>query len=70
VGNTAVILQPLPSFGDRLFLFRRNWFVVDRSGGDSEGDGLEHGFEQADDGGQLRWWQSVDQFVGMLFAPP
>jgi hypothetical protein len=60
--------RPFPRFSERFFLFRREWFVVDRSVSNSERDGIEHGFEQADDGGELCRRKSVDQLMGVLFG--
>ena len=70
VGNplTAVLLKPSLRLGNGLaFLFGLG-FIVEWSVGDGEGRGIEHGFEQADNGGELRRRKPVDQFVGVLFG--
>jgi len=63
------MLQPFARFRERFFLFRCNWFVVDGSVSDGAGEGIEHGFEQPNDGGELRWRKPLDPFVGLLFLP-
>ena len=57
--RSAGAVQRRGRFGGDFFLFQ---------GGVGEGDGIEHGFEQADDGGELRRRKPVDQFVGVLFG--
>jgi hypothetical protein len=67
VWNGLVMLRPFARFRERIFLFCRDWFVVNGSVREGPGDGIEHGFEQADDGGELRRRKPLDQFVGLLF---
>jgi len=67
VWNSLVVLRRFARFCERLFLFRRDWFVVDWGISEGAGEGIEHGFEQADDGGKLRWRKTLDQIVGLLF---
>ena len=51
VRNGLVELQPFICFRERFFLFCGDWFVVERSVGDSAGDGIEHDLQEADDSG-------------------
>src|SRR5208282_1024612 len=67
VRNALVMLQPFARFRERFFLFRRDWLVIDGSVSEGTGEGIEHGFEQPNYGGQLRWRKPLDQLVGLLF---
>ncbi len=64
MGNplAGVLLKPSLRLGDGLAFLFALWFVVDRGVGNGEGDGIEHGFEQADDGTHLAGSQALDQF--------
>src|SRR5271157_5533276 len=66
VWNGLVMLRPFARFRERLFLFCCDWFVVDGSVREGPGEGIEHGFEEADNGGELRRRKPLDQFVGLL----
>jgi hypothetical protein len=60
VWNALVMLGPFPRCPERFFLFRCEWFVVHWSVGDGAGDGIKHGFEQADHSGELPRGKAVN----------
>ncbi|HVR27015.1 MAG TPA: hypothetical protein VMU26_27290 [Candidatus Polarisedimenticolia bacterium] len=51
VWNGLVMLQPFARFRECLFFVRSDRFVVERGVSNGAGHRIEHGFEQADDGG-------------------
>ena len=68
VRSGLVVLGPFAGFGEGFFAFRGEEFVVEGSGGDGAGDGVEHGFEQTDGGGKLCWRKAVDKFMGVVLG--
>jgi hypothetical protein len=51
-----------------LTLFLRHRLIVNGSLGDGSGNGIKHGFEEADDRRQLRGRQTIDQLVGVFLG--
>jgi hypothetical protein len=64
---TAATLEPILGFGDDLTFLVGLRLIVNGSVRDGAGDGIEHGFEQADDGGNLARGQAFDQLMGLVF---
>lgn len=68
VRNRFVVLEPGLGGSNSAGLFLADRFVLKGSVGETAGQRIEHSFEQADDGGELRRGKPVDQFVGVLFV--
>jgi hypothetical protein len=65
---STTLLEPRFRLGDRLALLFALGFVVDGSGSNGTGDGIEKAFQHADSCRHLARRQLFDQFVGVLLV--